>query len=87
MHFKVKTVVWWSNYLVFKGTNFESHLAPPNITAICLSFLVEYFIITTITMAKHAILHLQENEDICLDSGNVTMLLTYCNSKTKHIIL
>jgi hypothetical protein len=51
-----------------------------------LRFLVEYFIIIIIiiiTMAKHAILHLQENEDICLDSGNVTTLLTYCNSKTK----
>jgi len=26
---------------------------------------------------------MEENGDICLDSGNVTMLLTYCDSKTK----
>jgi hypothetical protein len=25
----------------------------------------------------------EENGDICLDSGNVTTLLTYCDSKTK----
>jgi len=26
---------------------------------------------------------MEENGDMCLDSGNVTMLLTYCDSKTK----
>jgi len=26
---------------------------------------------------------MEENGNICLDSGNVTMMLTYCDSKTK----
>jgi hypothetical protein len=55
-------------------------------------FLVEYFnniiiiiIIIIITMAKNMQLltFMEENGGICLDSGNVTMLLTYCDSKAK----
>ena len=58
MHFKVETVVWWSNFLVLKGTNFESQLASPNITVICLSFSSWVYHHHHHRYGKHAIIHL-----------------------------